>query len=188
MKVSYPFARLSVDFSRLRSLSAKMPNVISILSVMLLGLAVMAFQPSRPSGNNEKEMDKADSSPNDARPTKKIGHSQTDILVVGDIQYEIEKNGTEKVCFGLNRFCSPKVFSIEGNNPKIVIDIKNVSSWKGKSRIPVNALLIRQVRSHLHRAHNKLRIVLDLSPSMDYVVEPLYYKAEGVYCIAVKRK
>jgi len=165
-----------------------MPNVISILSVILLGLAVMAFQPSQPSGNNEIVMDKADSSPNNSHPNKKLEQSQTDIVVVGDIQYEIEKNGTEKVCFELNRFCNPKVFSIEGNNPRIVIDIKNVSSWKGKSRITVNAVLIRQVRSHLHRAHNKLRIVLDLSPSLDYVAEPLYYKAEGVYCIAVKRK
>ena len=164
-----------------------MPNVISILGVTLLCLAVMAFQPTQSSGNMEIAVDTADSGPEKPRPDRKAEYSQAESIVVGNIQYEIEKTGTEKVCFVLNRFCNPKVFSIEGNNPRIVIDIENVYSWKGKSRIPVNALLIKRVRTHFHRGHNKLRIVLDLSPSIDYVVEPLYYKAERVYCIEVKK-
>jgi hypothetical protein len=113
---------------------------------------------------------------------------QDDSVIVGDIQFTIEKNGTEKVCFVLNRFCNPTIFSLEGNNPRIVIDIKNVSSWNGKSRMGVNGMLITQVRSHFHRDHNKLRIVMDLNSSMDYVAEPIYYEAEGLFCIAVRAK
>ena len=67
-------------------------------------------------------------------------------------------------------------------------DIKNVLSWNGKSRISVNGLLIKQVRTHFHRDHNKLRIVLDLKPFVDYVAEPLYYEPEGLFCIAVGAK
>jgi hypothetical protein len=97
---------------------------------------------------------------------------QVDNVVVGDIQFAIEKNATEKVFFALNRFCNPEIFPLEGNNPRIVIDIKKVSSWNGRARIPVNGLLIKQVRTYFHLDQNKLRIVLDLNFSMDYVAVP----------------
>lgn len=116
------------------------------------------------------------------------GHTPDKGVVVGQIHFMSEKSGTEKVCFQLNRFCDPLVFSIEGSKPRIVIDIKKVHSWKGKTRIPVNGLLVEQVRTHFHRHKKTLRIVLDLVPSMDYIVEPLYYKAEGIYCLAVKAR
>ena len=111
--------------------------------------------------------------------------AQDDRVIVGDIQFTIEKNGTERVCFVLNRFCIPTIFSLEGSKPRIVIDIKDVSSWSGKSRIPASGILIRQVRRYFHRDQNKLRIVLDLNPSMHYVAKPVYYEAEGLFCIAV---
>jgi hypothetical protein len=106
-------------------------------------------------------------------------------VIVGDIQFISEKSGTEKVCFAMNRFCDPQVFSLEGGKPRIVIDIKDVHSWSGKPRVPVNGVLIMQVRTHFHRDQHKLRIVLDLTPSLDYTADPLYYQAEGLYCIAV---
>ena len=111
-----------------------------------------------------------------------------DEVVVGDIQFVKEKGGIERVCFLLNPFCSPKVFSLEGTHPRIVIDIMNVHSWKDKPKMPVEGVLIRQVRTHFHKDKNKLRIVLDLMPSMDYTAEPFYYKAEGIYCMAVSGK
>lgn len=147
---------------------------------------VYAFHPTQAPGYTVIAMDKAHSTPKNIQSHKETEGFQVDNVVVGDIQFEIEKNATEKVFFALNRFCNPEIFPLEGNNPRIVIDIKKVSSWNGRARIPVNGLLIKQVRIYFHRDQNKLRIVLDLNPSMDYAAVPIYYKAEGVYCIEVR--
>jgi len=109
-------------------------------------------------------------------------------VLVGDIRFLTEKSGAEKVCFVLKPFCSPEVFSLVGTNPRIVVDILNVHSWKGRSRIPVEGALIRQVRTHFYPDQHRLRIVLDLRPFMNYRAEPLYYRADGIYCMAVAVK
>jgi hypothetical protein len=114
--------------------------------------------------------------------------SSAEPVVVGDIRFTGNESGTERVCFVLNRFCGPQVFSLEGSNPRIVIDVKDVQSWKGNSKIPVNGVLVRQVRTHFHRDTHTLRIVLDLTPAMDYTADPIYYQAEGIYCMAVSAK
>jgi len=109
-------------------------------------------------------------------------------LIVGDITFVKEKDGRERICIPFNRTCMPDIFSIPGEKPRIVLDIKDVSQWSGKAIIPTNGLLVQQVRMHLYRDEGKLRIVLDLDPTMDYGVAPCYYEADNVYCIDVSRK
>lgn len=120
-----------------------------------------------------------------AADNKAVDSIAAESLTVGDIHLIADKNGREKACFTLSRFYNLRVFSLEGAKPRIVIDIEKVDSWKGKSIIPFGGALINRVRTHFDRGKRALRIVLDLAPSMDYVAEPLYYKAEGIYCIAV---
>jgi hypothetical protein len=67
-----------------------------------------------------------------------------------------------------------------------VIDIKNVSSVrKGLTRINVRGKLIRQIRSSLDHASRQLRIVVDLSPSISYEVDPAFYRAEKIYVLDI---
>ena len=106
-------------------------------------------------------------------------------VIVGDIHFVRERTGDERVCFSLSRFCNPAIFSIPGKKPRVVIDIKPVRQWHGKPDIQSNGNQIRRVRSHLHNVKETLRIVLDLNPSMDFMVEPRYYEAECVYCVHV---
>lgn len=107
---------------------------------------------------------------------------------VTDLKCFSEEDGRDKVCFVLKPLADPKIFSIEGENPRIVLDIPNVHSWAGKPRVAVNGRSVQQVRTHLHRAEKKLRIVLDLVPSRDYTADPIYYEAKGIYCISVSAK
>lgn len=102
-------------------------------------------------------------------------------VIVGEMNFYREKDGAESVCFQLSRFCSPHIFSIPGKKPRIVIDVKPVPKWYGKPSIQIDGRQIIRVRSHLHKAEEKLRIVLDLDPSKDFTVEPRYYEAERVY-------
>ena len=111
-----------------------------------------------------------------------------EIVIVGDMNFVSEKDGAESVRFALNRFCSPHIFSIPGKKPRIVIDVKPVPQWYGKPSIQVNGHHIKRVRTFLHKAEEKLRIVLDLNPSMNFKVEPRYFEAERVYCVYVFSK
>jgi hypothetical protein len=110
------------------------------------------------------------------------------LIIVGDITFVMEKDGSERISIPFNRTCIPNIFSIPGKKPRIVLDLKDVSQCLGKSKISTSGLLIQQVRTHLDKKEGKLRIVLDLNPSMDYHVAPSYYETENVLCIEVTRK
>lgn len=105
--------------------------------------------------------------------------------IVKSIKFEIKKD-LEKVFIKLNRFLVPKIMTLEGDKPRIVVDIMDVSFWGGQAEIPVNGKLIRRIRTYLHHDVGKLRIVLDLNPADDYMIDQTFDKAENIYCIAVK--
>jgi hypothetical protein len=107
-------------------------------------------------------------------------------LMLKNIAFQFEPAGHEKVFIDFNRDVIPKIFSIEGNDPRIVIDIKNVLSVRqGLTRIKVQGKLIRQIRTALDRPSHRLRIVVDLAPTRSYEVEPAYYKAEKMYVLDI---
>lgn len=106
-------------------------------------------------------------------------------IIVQSIKFESEKN-REKIFIVSNKFFVPKIMTLEGDKPRIVIDIQPVSSWSGANRTPVNGVLIRQVRTFLHADAKKLRVVLDLNPSENYYIHQLFYKKENIYCLEVR--
>jgi hypothetical protein len=111
--------------------------------------------------------------------------SSTGKIVVKSIKFEIEKE-MEKVLIDLNQYAIPKVLTLEGDKPRIVLDFMNAASWKGPFKIPANGKLVKQVRAYLHPKVGKLRIVLDLNPAEDYIVDQTFDKAENIYCITVQ--
>lgn len=102
-----------------------------------------------------------------------------------NITFAVEKE-REAVCIDLNKLAMPVVSSLEGSKPRVVIDIKNISSWTGPNTIPVNGRVIKQIRTFLHRDSEKLRVVLDLTPSEEYMISQTYYKATNMYCLQVQ--
>ena len=106
-------------------------------------------------------------------------------IIIKNIQFHVEKD-YEKVCLNLNKFYIPVIFSLENKKPRIVVDIKDVYVWTGDDTTPVNGRLIKQIRTYLHRKINKLRIVIDLNPAKDYVIDQSYNPTEYIYCVEVK--
>lgn len=109
-------------------------------------------------------------------------------VAIEGIRFQMEEDGSEKVFILMNRSYWPKVFVLEGDKPRIVIDFENVSSWEGQAKISVKGNLIRQIRTHLQKTQGKLRVVLDLDPDVDYVVSQVFYKAENMICLTVRRQ
>ena len=120
-----------------------------------------------------------------SEPAGQKNKKKSNKTTVKSIQLKTEKN-YEEFFIALNTFSIPKVQSIEGQKPRIVIDINNVSSWSGKSKMPVNGQLIRQIRTCLHRDTETLRIVLDLKYADDYIIDQTFDKEANIYSIAVR--
>lgn len=106
-------------------------------------------------------------------------------IIVTNIKFKVEKD-REKVCIALNNFCTPEVMSLKGDKPRVVIDIKNVPSWSGDYKTPVNGRLIKQIRTYLHRDIEKFRIVLDLNPSSNYSFDKTYDTHKNIFCVVVR--
>ena len=167
----------------------KIQNILPILMPALLVLAgcsstplpcALVICPSYCDSENSK--------PKKPKATTEVESSQGGHLMVGDMQFTIEKNGTEKVCFALSRFCAPELFSLGDDYPMVVIEFNDVPSWNGISTISDKASLIKQVRTYPDPTHNKLRIVLELEPFLGYVIEPFFSKSEHLYCVSVAKK
>ena len=107
-------------------------------------------------------------------------------LAVKNITFKKEANGREKVLIEFNRFNAPRIFGIDGANPRIVIDVANVSSaGKGLGRIRAGGKLVRQIRTALDRTTNAMRIVIDMEPNLAYDVDQTYYRAENIYAVEI---
>jgi hypothetical protein len=108
--------------------------------------------------------------------------------VVESVHFSREANREEKVCLLFGRVQVPDLMALEGDRPRIVLDIEGVDSWNGQARMETGGETILRVRSHLHADVHRLRIVLDLAPGGDYLATPTFYQAEKIYCLTVRQK
>lgn len=128
----------------------------------------------------------ADNRPSETAIRKrKIDPEPPNKTIVKSIKLKTAKDHDE-VFIALNTFSIPEVQSIEGENPRIIVNINKVSSWRGQDNIPVNGNLIKQIRTYLHRDTEKLRIILDLKYSDDYIIDQTYDRKANIYSISVR--
>lgn len=105
-------------------------------------------------------------------------------ILVKSIKFESQKK-LEKLFIASDKYFVPKISTVEGGHPKIVIDIKPVSSWSGPYRTLTNGNLIRQIRTILNRGSDTLRIILDLNHSENYHINQIYFEKRNIYCIEI---
>ena len=105
---------------------------------------------------------------------------------VKNISFNLNKDGNESIFIEFNRFYTPAISSIDGKEPRIVLDIENVSSFKEEwAVIKVEGEFIKQIRSSMDYKAHKARIVLDLEPSKDYFVQPVFGERENIYSLQI---
>ncbi len=109
------------------------------------------------------------------------------IKEVTDIQVKITTEGDEKVIFTMNGFYAPEIFALEEATPKVVCDFTDVNLGEKikKRQIDVDGNFIKKVRIGVYEGE-KVRVVLDLSPSKDYDVEQLFLREENLYVLTFK--
>jgi hypothetical protein len=115
----------------------------------------------------------------------KIDEGPPNKTIVKSIKLRTARDHDE-VFIALNTFSIPQIRSVEGANPRIIVNINRVSSWSGQDNIPVNGNLIKKIRTYLHRGTEKLRIILDLKYSDDYIIDQIYDRNTNIYSISVR--
>ena len=107
-------------------------------------------------------------------------------LDVKNIGFKLKNNGIESFFIEFNRFYTPTISSIEGKEPKIVLDIENVSSFKKEwAVIEVEGKLIKRICSSMDYKARKARIVLEMEPSKTYFVQPVFGERENIYSLQI---
>ncbi len=118
--------------------------------------------------------------------TKPAVSDQKPVIAVKSLRFKARDNGRDSIFIEFDRFYAPSITSIEGDKPRIVLDLENVTSFRvEKNLIQVDGEHIRQIRAALDRKTRKARIVLDLEPLKDYYVQPEFARKENLYSLHV---
>ena len=85
-----------------------------------------------------------------------------------------------------NQSCAPDLFTLEEENPRVVMDMKGVSFIQTKTRnINTGGKLVKRIRNYLDKETNIFRVVLDLEPSKSYIVRPRHDAPKNSYMIMI---
>lgn len=105
---------------------------------------------------------------------------------VKNISVKTGEAGHESLIIEFNRFYTPAFYSIEGSEPKIVLDITNVSSFKKEwTNLSVRGKFIRQLRSSINPNTRMVRIVVDMEPAKDYSINPVFSGKDNTYSLHI---
>ena len=77
----------------------------------------------------------------------------------------------------------PEVQALEGEKPRVFFDVPHIEAWDGPERMQFEGEMILRVRTYLDRNEKNLRVVLDLEPSKDYVVNQTYDEYGNIFCL-----
>ena len=115
------------------------------------------------------------------------GADKKSALTVKKIAFTGDENGGEWVTLSCNQSCVPELFSIEGENPRVVMDMQGVSLIQSKARnISTGGKLVKSIRSYLNEQTKILRVVLDLEPSKNYIVCPIQDPFNHTYMLRIE--
>ncbi|MCI5130225.1 MAG: AMIN domain-containing protein, partial [Candidatus Electrothrix sp. EH2] len=104
-----------------------------------------------------------------------------------DISFESSGNGEERIIFKLNGTYIPKIFTLQGKQPRVVFDFKDTAAAKMINNIiNTNGELIKRIRVGIHKGDDpKTRVVLDLRPNKHINIRQDFDKKKKSLVISV---
>ena len=92
----------------------------------------------------------------------------------------------ETVCFHFSQARLPQVNSLEGDRPRLYFDLHPVHANGLQAQKKVKGTLVHSIRSFLHRDEKRLRVVIDLSPDFNYLVEKRFSELDTKLCLIIQ--
>jgi len=119
-------------------------------------------------------------------PGISAGEVKKPFLTVEKVVFTRAGEGAEAVAFTCSGPCEPSLFALDGKNPRVVMDFKDVRLFRSSKRnFTPGSKLIKKVRSYLNRDTNILRITLDMDPLKNYVVRPVQTPFSNRYVLSI---
>jgi tetratricopeptide (TPR) repeat protein len=107
-------------------------------------------------------------------------------LTVKKIAFTRDKAGKERIALFCNQACVAELSSVEGENPRVVMDMKGVFLIQPKARnVNTGGKLVKRVRSYLDKQTKTLRVVLDMEPSKYCIVRPMQDPSGNTYMLTI---
>jgi hypothetical protein len=115
-----------------------------------------------------------------------LGEDAKTELTVNKVLFSRMRGDIEKVALFCSQTCVPRLSSVEGGNPRVVMDIDGVSPVRPKTlNVNVGGRYVKKVRSYFDKETQVLRIVLDMDPAKYYLVSPKQ-DSSGNYMVVIK--
>lgn len=107
--------------------------------------------------------------------------------MIEDISFEHSDSGEERIIFKLNGTYIPKIFTLQGKQPRVVFDFKDTTAAKMINNIiNTNGELIKRIRVGIHKGDDpKTRVVLDLRPNKNINIRQDFNKKEQALVISI---
>ncbi|WP_339138254.1 MAG: AMIN domain-containing protein [Candidatus Electrothrix sp. GW3-4] len=104
-----------------------------------------------------------------------------------DINFESSGNGEDRIIFKLNGTYIPKIFTLQGKQPRVVFDFQDTTAAKVINNIiNTNGELIKRIRVGIHKGDTpKTRVVLDLRPNKNINIRQDFDNKEKALVVSV---
>ena len=137
---------------------------------------------------NKKEMLKMETTKVEGE-SKKAG-PDIQSKIINDIQYYKVSGTHDKVLIYVNAMNNPKLQTLRGETPRIVLDFLNTRNIdKEKYEINTDGNFIKRIRIRSYKEPlQKVRVVFDMMPNKKYSVERQFSKKENIYSFDMKAK
>jgi outer membrane murein-binding lipoprotein Lpp len=111
-------------------------------------------------------------------------------IIINDIQYYKVSDTQDKVLIYVNAMNNPKLRTLRGENPRIVLDFLNTRNIdKEKYEINTDGNFIKRIRIRSYKKPmQKVRVVFDMMPNKKYSVDQKFSKKENIYSFDIKAK
>ncbi|MDK9709331.1 MAG: AMIN domain-containing protein [Desulforhopalus sp.] len=105
-------------------------------------------------------------------------------VAIESISHAVVADNEEKLTFKLGAQVAPKIFTMKGDNPRLVLDFLN-SSYAGKGNIPLpEGKLATTIRTGSHQApEQKIRVVVDLAKNIAVRHTSEYSEADRILTV-----
>jgi hypothetical protein len=136
-----------------------------------------------PAATGPKEEEKPSKSP--------VPEPAKGLLPIGvkDITFKLADDGKERLLIRFDRFYTPVLSGVQGIKPRIIVDISDSSSLDGRFAVmETRGQLVKRVRSSWNPRTRAARIVLDMEPTKNCFVKPIFYEQDNTYCLEVEEE
>ena len=109
------------------------------------------------------------------------------VYTITSVLMDIEAGEKEAIAFQMDGFQPPETFVLKGDRPRVVCDFMNTRVLDSVgNRVEAKGVLVKDIRiAPYGGGAPRVRVVLDLTPGRNYVVDQTFYKKENRYTVTV---